>query len=344
MAGPRFATVLRRWYERNRRDLPWRRTSEPYAIWVSEIMLQQTRVETVLPYYERFVSRFPDPQALARATEDEVLSAWSGLGYYSRARNLHRAASTIAAAGAFPGDFASILALPGAGAYTAAAVASIAFGEPHAAVDGNVLRVLARIANDPSDIGSARTKKRFQARAEALLDRRNPGVFNQAMMELGATVCLSRAPLCPLCPVRAFCEAEKQGTARQLPVKLRPAAVSEVAMTVAAVRRRGRLLLWKRPPGGFMAGFWELPEARALPRLESMKEIGEFTHTIMNRRYRVRALAGRLAKAPPGFQWVAEAELSALPVSTIARKALALSPTAPSKTGTQSSTENGRPA
>ncbi|MSV30143.1 MAG: A/G-specific adenine glycosylase [Bryobacterales bacterium] len=323
MNGLRFATVLKRWYTNNFRDLPWRRTRDPYAIWVSEIMLQQTRVETVIPYYERFLARFPDVAALARASEADVLSAWSGLGYYSRARNLQRAACQIAKAGSFPRDFESILALPGIGAYTAAAVASIAFGEPRAAVDGNVLRVLSRIGNDSSDIGSQASKAAFQSQADALLDRKDPATFNQAMMELGATVCLPRAPRCLLCPVSAFCEARKEGTENQLPIKLRRAAMDEVEMTVAIVENAGRILMWKRESRGMMAGFWELPEAGLLPTLKRLRAAGAFMHTIMNRRYRVQVIAGRLAKAPARFQWIAMEALPTMPVSTIARKALA---------------------
>ncbi len=326
MNGPGFATVLKRWYTNNFRDLPWRRTRDPYAIWVSEIMLQQTRVETVIPYYERFLARFPDVAALARACEADVLSAWSGLGYYSRARNLRRAACQIASTGSFPRGYESILALPGIGAYTAAAVASIAFGEPRAAVDGNVLRVLSRIGNDSSDIGSTASKAAFQSQADRLLDRKDPATFNQAMMELGATVCLPRSPLCLLCPVSSFCEGRKQGTANQLPVKLRKAAIDEVKMTVAVVESAGRILMWKRESRGMMAGFWELPEAGLLSALKERRAAGAFTHTIMNRRYRVQVIAGRLGKAPPRFQWIALENISAIPVSTIARKALAKCP------------------
>ncbi len=331
MGGSRLVGALKLWYIHHRRDLPWRRTRDPYAIWVSEIMLQQTRVEAVIPYYERFLARFPDVPALARASEVDVLSAWSGLGYYSRARNLRRAARKIAEAGSFPRDFESILALPGVGAYTAAAVASIAFDEPRAAVDGNVLRVLSRIGNDPSDIGSQAARARFQTQADALIDRNDPATFNQAMMELGATVCLPRAPRCLLCPVSAFCEARKQGTANELPVKRRKTATTEVEMTLVIVERPGRILLWKREAAGMMAGFWELPDASLLPSLKVRRPAGVFTHTIMNRRYRIQVVAGRLTKVPAGldspkFQWIARKEMSEMPVSTIARKALALAP------------------
>ena len=195
---------LARWYEKNARDLPWRRTRDPYAIWISEIMLQQTRVAAAIPYYERFLARFPDARSLARAFEDEVLAAWSGLGYYSRARNLHKAAKAIAELGAFPRDYAAIRELPGVGGYTAAAVASIAFHLAHAVVDGNVKRVIARLAGT-ADVD-------VQAAADALMDRSNPARSNQALMELGAVVCLPRAPLCDACPVARECQAKNNGT------------------------------------------------------------------------------------------------------------------------------------
>jgi A/G-specific adenine glycosylase len=209
------------WYRRGRRDLPWRRTSDPYRIWVSEIMLQQTRAQAAIPYFERFLERFPTVEALAAAGEEEVLALWSGLGYYSRARHLLHGAQRVAAAGAFPGDYESIRALPGVGDYTAAAVASIAFGLPYAVVDGNVLRVVARMENDAAETGSARTRERFRSIAQEWMDARNPGAFNQALMELGATVCLPRNPLCPACPLESLCAARAAGTAAGLPVKLR---------------------------------------------------------------------------------------------------------------------------
>ena len=200
------------WYEHNRRDLPWRRTRDPYRILVSEIMLQQTRAEVVIPYYQRFLKRFPDAGTLAQAKEADVLACWSGLGYYSRARNLQAAARAITATEGFPRDYASLRALPGVGPYTAAAVSSIAFDQPCAVLDGNVLRVLARITNDSSDIASARTRAGFQRVADGLLAPECPGEFNQAMMELGATICLPRVPTCSFCPVAEFCEARKAGS------------------------------------------------------------------------------------------------------------------------------------
>ncbi len=315
--------MLARWYRAEHRHLPWRETSDPYRIWISEIMLQQTRAQAAIPYYERFLARFPDVNALASAREAEILAAWSGLGYYSRARNLRRAAVRIGAAGVFPATYEEIRALPGIGDYTAAAVARIAFGEPHAAVDGNVLRVIARLHNDAADIGTSQTRARFTALATQLLDRRSPGLFNQAMMELGATVCLPRQPECVRCPVSRFCGAYASGTARELPVKLRKGEARAIELTLAVVERHGDVLMWQRGPDSKrMAGFWELPEARELPPLAGAEAAGVFRHSITRHNYRVSVLRGGLHRAPSGFQWVSTED--GLPVSTMARKALAL--------------------
>src|SRR5580700_932140 len=206
---PNLAGIRRRllaWYGKHKRDLPWRRTEDPYRIWISEIMLQQTRVAAVIPYYERFLALFPDVSALASAPEQDLLAAWAGLGYYSRARNLQKAARAIVELAQFPTDYAALRDLPGVGDYTAAAVASIAFGMPHAALDGNVLRVLSRVAAERGDIKSQVVRRRLGALADTLLDRRRPGEFNQAMMELGATVCLPKQPMCVRCPIQLHCQ------------------------------------------------------------------------------------------------------------------------------------------
>jgi A/G-specific adenine glycosylase len=324
----RIRRNLLAWYERNRRDLPWRRTEDPYRIWISEIMLQQTRVQAVIPYYERFLARFPDVQALAAAPEAEVLACWSGLGYYSRARNLQRAARQIAAAGEFPRAYDSILGLAGVGEYTAAAVASIAFGLPHAVLDGNVKRVLARLRNESGEITSARTVERLRRAAVQLLDPAHPGRFNQAMMELGATLCVPRAPACTECPVAAFCQARGAGTAAQLPVKLRRREPVRIASTLLLVERNHQVLLWQRPEdSGRMAGFWELPEAAQLPGARMEEDLGEFQHSITHHRYTFRLHRAKAGRIPPGFRWIEPASFVALPLSTIARKAwkLALS-------------------
>jgi A/G-specific adenine glycosylase len=322
----KVSRLLLAWYARGHRDLPWRNTRDPYPIWVSEIMLQQTRAQAVIPYYHRFLERFPNVSALAAAAEDAVLALWSGLGYYSRARNLRLAAQRIAAAGGFPRDYAAIRALPGIGDYTAAAVGSIAFDLPFAVLDGNVLRVVARVANDPGDISAGRTRQRFREIAQQWLDTRQPGLFNQALMELGAAVCLPRNPLCLVCPLAECCRARQAGTAAQLPVKLRKTKPVQLGGVLLVVRNRGGILLRQRDAAASrMAGFWDLPTPEDLPAARLGARIGEIRHTITHHHYTLevrRATAG-----PPdggGFRWFTIAQLAEIPFSTMARKALRL--------------------
>ena len=322
----RISLIRRRllaWYARFARDLPWRRTRDPYRILVSEVMLQQTRVAAVLPYYERFLERFPDAGSLAGAGEDELLAAWSGLGYYSRARNLQKAAQRIVELSGFPRDYETIRGLPGAGDYTAAAVASIAFDLPHAAVDGNVLRVLSRLLNDAGDISAASTRARMREQAHRLLDRKRPGHFNQAIMELGATVCLPREPKCLLCPLVDCCEAHRFGTQTQLPVKLRRAAPVRIDKTLLVIERRGKLVLWQRRDGTRLRGFWELPEAEQLPRARIGRRLGSFHHSITNHTYRFAVVGAFVPRIPREFSWIPANQLKQIPLSTTARKALA---------------------
>lgn len=249
------------WYRRVRRDLPWRRTNDPYAIWLSETMLQQTRVETVIPYYERFLAAFPTVTALAAADPHEVLRLWAGLGYYSRARNLQAAARVIAydLNGKLPRTAAALAKLPGVGRYTAGAVASIAFGEPAAAVDGNVRRVLARFFGFEGAINSPASQPKLWELAERFLDHKSPGDFNQALMELGATVCRPRQPLCADCPLRPDCAAFAQNRQGELPRRTERRAPQHARAAAFAIRRAGRLLLLRRPERGLLAGLWELP-------------------------------------------------------------------------------------
>ena len=325
-ARNKVARLLLAWYGKSHRDLPWRNTRDPYAIWISEIMLQQTRAQAVIPYYERFRARFPDVAALAAAREEDVLALWSGLGYYSRARNLHRAARQIAEAGGFPEDYEAIRALPGIGDYTAAAVASIAFGLPHAVLDGNVLRVVARMENDAADIGSGRTRERFRAVAQAWLDPAQAGTFNQALMELGATVCLPRNPLCLLCPAAGLCKARAGGTVAQLPVKLRKTLPVQLEGVLLVVRNRGRILLRQRAAlSSRMAGFWDLPTPEELPEAKVGERIGAIRHTITHHHYTLE-VHHATAKSPAdvAFGWFSVAELDTIPFSTTARKALKL--------------------
>ncbi|MCE5309451.1 MAG: A/G-specific adenine glycosylase [Acidobacteriales bacterium] len=318
-----FRRRLLAWYDRSARSLPWRRTCDPYRIWVSEIMLQQTRVAAVLPYYERFLERFPDVESLAAASEPEVLAAWSGLGYYSRARNMLRAARQIVECCGFPRDYDSIRALAGVGDYTAAAIASIAFGLQHAVVDGNVLRVLSRIANDAGDISSASTKRRLQDVATLFLDNQRPGDFNQALMELGATICVPGEPLCGECPLKRHCEARRAGVEKERPVKSVRGATRKVPLTLLVIEHNGKILLYQRqhPP---MRGFWELPEALQVPLAQREGAARRFRHSIMNHNYEVTVERATLARAPKGMRWLSPSECEALPLTTMSRKALKL--------------------
>jgi A/G-specific adenine glycosylase len=333
---------LQEWYDRNRRDLPWRRTRDPYAIWVSEVMLQQTRVATAIPYYLRFLERFPTIESLAQAPESDLLAAWSGLGYYHRARNLQRAARDIVDASArlpvetpshpgarqaiFPSMYDDIRKLPGVGDYTAAAIASIAFDLPHAVVDGNVLRVLSRLACDEGDIATGAVKARLQALADQLLDPATPGRCNQAVMELGATLCLPDDPKCLLCPVASFCKARLAGRTSELPIKRKPPTPVQITRTLLLAVENDKILFWQRSTEArHLGGFWELPEPEHIESYEEIDELGSFRHSIMNRRYLFRVLRIRLTSVISGMTWLPSDGLSALPISTTARKALRLS-------------------
>jgi A/G-specific adenine glycosylase len=245
-----FRKQLLGWFRQYQRDLPWRRTKDPYRIWLSEIMLQQTRVAAVIPYYERFLERFPDIHALATAPQEDVLRLWSGLGYYSRARNLQRAAQEIVSRhdGAFPRTEKGALALPGIGSYTAAAILSIAYGEKHAVLDGNVARVLSRISAMRGDLRDTKRWQSLQKSADALLAPKSPSDWNQAMMELGATLCTPQSPQCLLCPATRFCQARKLGIADMLPARRKKRATENIVLAAAVLLDpRGRTLLLPPP-------------------------------------------------------------------------------------------------
>jgi A/G-specific adenine glycosylase len=338
------------WYRANRRDLPWRRTRDPYAIWISEAMLQQTRVETVIPYYERFLARFPDVGSLATADTEEVLGTWAGLGYYSRARNLQRAARIVVEqhGGALPDDAGTLRELPGIGRYTAGAVASIAFDRPEPIVDGNVARVLARLHGIAEDVKSAPVQRRLWEEAAALVDGPDPGALNQALMELGATVCTPRAPRCPACPLRKHCAAHREGRTESLPVRSKRAGQRPVRAVAGWILRRGRALVVRRPEHGLMGGMWDLPGGEvatdetceaALHRALREKVglaigraalVGEVEHVFTHLRLRLHvfrcgAPAGRVRLN--GFEahrWLAPGAVAALPHGAATRKALAL--------------------
>jgi A/G-specific adenine glycosylase len=246
----RFRKNLLTWFAQFQRDMPWRRTRDPYRIWLSEIMLQQTRVTAVIPYFERFLERFPSIEALASASQEEVLRLWSGLGYYSRARNLQNAAQHIVARhnGVFPDDTEAALALPGIGAYTAAAVLSIAYQKKHAVLDGNVARVLARLGAVRGDLRANGTWNKLQRTAGHLLQEHSPGDWNQAMMELGATLCTPRSPQCLLCPVSEFCQARKRGLTDVIPEKRSKRATVEITLaSLVLVDPHGKTMLLAPP-------------------------------------------------------------------------------------------------
>lgn len=259
--APSFRRALLAWYRANARDLPWRRTKDPYAIWLSEIMLQQTRVDQGTPYYERFIAAFPDVHALARASEDRVLKLWEGLGYYSRARNLHRAAKTVSNVhdGAFPKSAVELQTLPGIGRYTAGAIASIAFGERVPVLDGNVIRVLSRVHNIDACTDEPKIREQLWEIAAAFVPARDPGDFNQAMMELGARVCTPKTPLCMECPVNKHCRARVAGVEQQRPVRKTKSEIPRREMVAAAIQNKGKYLMAKRPSSGLLGGMWEFP-------------------------------------------------------------------------------------
>jgi A/G-specific adenine glycosylase len=301
--------ALGRWFQSEQRDLPWRRTRDPYAIWISEIMLQQTRVAAVIPYYERFLARFPDFRSLAAAEETEVLTMWAGLGYYSRARNLQKAAKQMTELGTFPHEHAAIRELAGIGDYTAGAVASIAFGLPHPAIDGNVRRVVMRLAGT-ADVS-------IEDEAAALVDKKDPGRHNQAMMELGAMICVPREPRCTECPVEKFCEARQAGLERELPPVKVKAKLVRKERTLIVLRRAGKLLLVPSPR---VPGFWDLPEPFEGTRLGA--RLGVFRHAITTSQYIFEVRGAKGGRPPAGARWSDEKELYEIPLSTASKKAL----------------------
>lgn len=250
------------WYDLNGRTLPWRSVVTPYRTWVSEIMLQQTRVSAVIPYFERFMEELPDVSALAAVSEERLFKLWEGLGYYSRARNLQKAAKIVVSdfGGALPRSYHALLSLPGIGEYTAAAIASINFSEPVAAVDGNLLRVAARVSGCAEDIMDAKVRRLFRQRLDAAIDAARPGAYNQAMMDLGATVCLPNgAPKCEICPARMMCEAYKNGLTEILPVRAKKKARKIEERTVLLLFQNGKTALRKRADTGLLASLWEFP-------------------------------------------------------------------------------------
>jgi A/G-specific adenine glycosylase len=321
-----FHHDLLRWYRRNRRDLPWRRTRDPYKIWISEVMLQQTRVAVVRDYYHRWLRAFPTVESLARAPYARVLKLWEGLGYYARAKNLHRAARSICAVfeeRSFP-KFVKLLELPGIGRYTAAAIASIAFDERVPVVDGNVARVLARIFCIRADVTQSTARSRLWSIAGTLLPQKRPGEFNQALMELGALVCTPAQPRCEVCPMSRVCLAFQRGDAARLPnrgVKRKPMRVN----VDAALVRRGRMVLVRRRPArGLLAQMWELP-ALDPTRFKAGDQLLELRHAITNRRITLRVFESRLSrpvKSNGAWRWVSLKQMDDLALPAAQRRAV----------------------
>lgn len=262
---PAFSVALLNWYDQNPAQMPWRGSRDPYCIWLSEVMLQQTRVATVESYYRRFLERYPAVEALAAAPIDDVLKLWEGLGYYARARNLHRLARQIVNdhAGRFPASAKALQQLPGIGRYTAAAIASIAFDQTVAVLDGNVIRVLSRLIDLPEEISQMRVEQQLWTLAESLLPAERPGDYNQALMDLGRTICTPREPDCRHCPVQSFCQAFAQGTQSLRPVKKQKSPLPNVRAAAAILRdAKDRILLVQRPAEGLLGGLWALPGGR----------------------------------------------------------------------------------
>ena len=314
MKDPVFTETLLRWYDEYGRDLPWRRTRDPYAIWLSEIILQQTRIAQGMAYWERFMARFPDVASLAAATEDEVLRLWEGLGYYSRGRNLLVAARQIAAQGAFPDTLEGIRALKGVGDYTAAAIGSIAFGLPAAVVDGNVYRVLARHYGIATPVGTTAAKKEFTALAQSLLPKGQPGNFNQAMMDFGAMQCTPAAPACLTCPLSATCDALRTGRTALLPVKKAPVPVQERRMRYLYLRCNGETAIHRRGPGDIWQGLWEpLLEEDESPGIPGTRLLRQGVRHQLTHRTLIADFylweGTEKPELPEGYIWIPEAEL-----------------------------------
>jgi A/G-specific adenine glycosylase len=350
-----FRKSLLHWFQACRRQLPWRENRDPYRIWISEIMLQQTRVAAVIPYYEKFLQRFPNIQALADAPQEEVLRLWSGLGYYSRARNLQRAAQRIVAkhGGKFPQTREDVLALSGIGEYTASAILSIAFDDTHAVLDGNVARVLARLEAVRGDLREPNRWRALQASADRLLAQESPGEWNQAMMELGATVCTPRSPQCLLCPVAQFCEARKLGVAATLPEKRKKRATVAVRLvSVVLLDPKNNSLLLPPPAAmtknksddhipSLVAKLWHFPTVSArgkpesaleqllreelcVPKRDSLRaeRLDEVRHTVTYRAVSVCAYLLRVKRLPKVAEAkrVALEKVSTLAISNLTRK------------------------
>lgn len=337
-----IAGDLLNWYATHQRDLPWRRSRDPYRIWVSEVMLQQTRVDTVIPYYERWFAQFPTLEVLAEAPEGQVLKAWEGLGYYSRARNLHQAVQEVVAqyGAEVPDNVEAVSGLKGVGPYTAGAILSIAYNRPVPAVDGNVMRVFARLFLIEDDIAQPATRKGMESLAQAMIPAGQAASFNQALMELGALICTPQSPKCLLCPVRAHCQGFAEGAVERLPVKAKAKPPRPVDMVAAVIWHEGRVMIVQRPSEGLLAGLWEFPggerpaelaweravhgllaeryglEVAVEAHLVSVKHV--FSHLVWDlRAYTAQLAPSSVPAAGEGVRWVTPEELGeyAFPVA-----------------------------
>ncbi len=320
---PKIRKKLLLWYRRNRRDLPWRRSTDPYAIWVSEIMLQQTRVDAVIPYYERFLRRFPNTAALASAETEEVLSFWSGLGYYQRARNLHSAVRECVAHynGKVPDNEVEIRTLPGIGPYTAGAILSIAYGKRVPLLDGNVIRLLTRLFALRGDPAEQKLKKRLWELSAALLPQENLSDFNQALMELPALICTPRSPQCGKCPLNEHCLARAQGITEELPEKAKKEKSVSVELRFACIEKKGKFLLVQRKENP-LKGMWEFPEI-SKDRSQGFISLGSVKHSIMSQRITAHYFRTPSIKNMEG-KWVTLKEIESLAITTLTRKGFAL--------------------
>ena len=321
------------WYDLNGRALPWRSEVTPYRTWVSEIMLQQTRVSAVIPYFTRFMDELPTVGALAEVPEERLFKLWEGLGYYSRARNLQKAAKILVCeyGGALPDTAAELVKLPGIGHYTAAAIASISFAQPLAAVDGNLLRVAARVSGCGEDIMDAKVRRLFQEKLDAVIDRARPGAYNQAMMDLGATVCLPNgAPLCAQCPARSFCEAYRQGLTELLPVRGAKKQRRAEERTVFLIKRGDTLAVRQRPDTGLLARLTEFPNvggnldasgaeitlAQWGLTAKRIVPAGTAKHVFTHIEWQMKGYFAEVEGDNGAFRWVTRAELDALAFPT----------------------------
>jgi A/G-specific adenine glycosylase len=335
-----FSRLLLDWYHKHGRTLPWRDHPDPYAVWVSEIMLQQTRVETVIPYFEKWMRLFPDVTSLANASEQEVLNAWEGLGYYSRARNLHKAAKTIAEKfnGQLPRDLTELRGLPGIGRYTVGAIASMAFGMDEPTLDGNLRRVFSRLFDVREFADSPVGEKILWELATQNLPKGKAGDYNQALMDLGATICLPKNPRCLLCPLMEICEARKNGTQELRPVMKPKKAVPHYVHAAAVILQRGRVLLSQRLPEGLLGGMWEFPNGRvnADPakeltkilyaatklRVKKGEALGVIQHAYTHFKVTVHAFLCEPVSIPKSknLKWVKITELDGYPMGKVDRQ------------------------